>query len=101
MRLYLDDDIASAALVQTLRRSRHDLRVPSEAGLLGASDPMHLRQSIQEDRVLLSRNYADFEELHLLVLEAQGHHPGVLLVRRDDDPRRNMKPADIIRALYN
>jgi hypothetical protein len=101
MMLYLDDDIASAVLAQALRRASHDVRMPSEAGLSGASDAVHLRRCIQEDRVLLSRNYVDFEELHLLVLESTGHHPGILLVRRDNDPRRNMKPADIVRALRN
>jgi hypothetical protein len=39
--------------------------------------------------------------LHFLIREAQGHHPGILVVRRDDDPRRNMSPHDIVRALRN
>jgi hypothetical protein len=101
MRLYLDDDIASALLAQTLRRAGHDVRTPSEAGLTGTSDSVHFRRAIQDDRILLSRNYVDFENLHFLVLESKGHHPGVLLVRRDDNPRRNMKPSDILHALHN
>jgi Domain of unknown function (DUF5615) len=56
MMLYLDDDIAAVALIQALRRAGHDVRVPGEAGLTGASDPVHLRQAIHEGRSLLTRN---------------------------------------------
>jgi hypothetical protein len=101
MKLYLDDDSASGLMIQTLRRAGHDVRTPAEAGLIGAEDPVHFRRAIQEGRAVLSRNYDDFEDLHLLVMQAQGHHPGLLLVRRDNDPRRNMKPHDIVRALRN
>jgi hypothetical protein len=31
----------------------------------------------------------------------QGHHPGVLIVRMDSDPKRDMKPHEIVRALEN
>jgi hypothetical protein len=99
MTLYLDDDIASAALIQALRRAGHDVRTPAEAGLAGAHDPVHFRHVIREGRSLLSRNYEDFEELHLLVREAQGSHPGVLMVRRGGPKQRHMKSHDIVRAL--
>jgi len=99
MKLYLDDDIASPLLAQTLRRAGHDVRTPADAGLPGASDSVHFRRAVLEGRTLLSRNYDDFEELHLLILDAGGGHPGVLVVRRDDPKRRNMKPHDIVRAL--
>ena len=67
----------------------------------GRPDPEHLTYAIRTGRVVLTRNYGDFERLHLLIMAAQGHHPGILLVRRDNDPRRNMKPHDIVRALRN
>ena len=101
MKLNLDDDIASGQMVQTLRRAGHDVRTPADAGLMGAPDPVHFRRAVREGRTILSRNYDDFEDLHLLILEAQGHHAGVLVVRRDNDPRRNMKPPDVVRALRN
>jgi hypothetical protein len=101
MRLYLDDDITAAILVLTLRRAVHDVRTPAEARLSGASDAVHFRQAIQEERILLSRNYRDFRDLHALVLAAKGHHPGILLVRRDNAANRNMKPGDVVRALRN
>jgi predicted nuclease of predicted toxin-antitoxin system len=101
MRLYLDDDIASALLTRLLRNAGHDVQTPADVGLAGKSDAIHLTHAIHETRVCLSRNYGDFEALHLLLVEAQGHHPGILVVRRDDNPRRNMTPRDIVRALRN
>jgi predicted nuclease of predicted toxin-antitoxin system len=101
MRLYLDDDIASALLVRLLRNAGHDVEIPADAGLAGAPDPVHFAHAIRQDRACLSRNYRDYEHLHLLVLTAGGHHPGVLVVRRDNDPRRNLAPRDVVRALRN
>lgn len=99
MKLYLDDDSVAAALVAALRQAGHDVRTPAEEGLFGANDPIHFRRAIREGRALLSRNYDDFEELHDLVIQAQGRHPGILVVRNDGSNRRNMKHHDIVRAL--
>jgi predicted nuclease of predicted toxin-antitoxin system len=99
MRLYLDDDSASAVLVQILQQAGHDVLVPADLGLSGAADPVHLRHAIREQRVFLTHNYDDFRFLHELLLEGQGHHPGILVVRRDNDPHRDMKPPHIVRAI--
>jgi hypothetical protein len=101
MRLYLDEDIAGALLVQLLRAAGHDVETPADVGLGGQTDPVQLTHAISVSRVFLTRNYRDFELLHLLVLEAKGHHPGILVVRRDNDPQRNMSPRDIVRAIRN
>src|SRR5205809_1043837 len=99
MRLYLDDDIVSAALIQVLTGAGHDVRLPADLGLRGKHDAVHLIQAIRESRLCLSRNYDDFEELHILVGDSKGHHSGIVIVRRDNDPKRNMSPRDIVRAL--
>jgi predicted nuclease of predicted toxin-antitoxin system len=101
MRLYLDHDTAAALLDQTLRRAGHEVQIPVDAGLAGQPDPVHLRQAIHDNRVLLSRDHRDFVLLHALLGEARGHHPGILVIRRDNDPRRNMTPRDVVRALRN
>lgn len=101
MRIYLDEDIASALLARLLRRAGHDVLLPTDLGLGGEPDSVVLRNAIREDRVLLSRNYRDFENLHLLVLEAQGRHRGILVERFDDDPKHNMTPKEIVRAVGN
>ncbi len=101
MRLYLDDDCAGRLLVQRLRKAGHDVLLPADAGLAGAADPVHLRHAVHEQRVSLSRNYRDFKNLHDLVVEAQGHHPGILVIRKDNDPRHDLKAAGVVRAIGN
>jgi hypothetical protein len=45
MRIYLDEDIASALLAQLLRRAGHDILVPADLGLGGESDAVVLRNA--------------------------------------------------------
>jgi hypothetical protein len=95
MNLYLDDDSAKAALVMLLRKFGHQVTIPADAGLTGVSDPRHLMHTVQQSLVLLTRNHDDFEDLHLLLQAARGTHPGVLVVRSDNNPSRDMKDGDI------
>jgi len=101
MRLYLDDDSASLLLVRLLRQANHDVQLPGDVSLAGAADAVHLTHSVREGRILLSHNYRDFEDLHDLVMQAQGHHPGILVVRRDNDPKRDLSARGIVRAIGN
>lgn len=39
--------------------------------------------------------------LHNLVVQAKGHHSGVLIVRKHNDPTRDLKPAGVVRAIRN
>jgi hypothetical protein len=101
MRLYLDDDSVHRILIALLRRDGHDVRIPSDFGLVGRKDAVHFRKAILENSVLVSHNYEDFEVLHELLITGKGHHPGILLVRKDNDPKKDMKPTDIARAIRN
>jgi predicted nuclease of predicted toxin-antitoxin system len=101
MRLYLDEDMASPVLARTLQRAGHDVQVPSDVGMRGASDASQLAHATREDRVILSRNYGDYEDLHDLVQVVGGRHAGIFIVREERDRRRNMKSADIVRAIAN
>jgi len=101
MRLYVDDDLAGAVLTKMLRKAGHEVRLPAEIGLAGTDDAKHLCQAILENRALLSANYDDFKLLHELIRQSQGHHSGILIVRFDNDPRRDLKRRDIVRAIAN
>jgi predicted nuclease of predicted toxin-antitoxin system len=101
MRLYLDDDSVEALLVRLLRHAGHDVQILADVGMAGANDPVHLTHAIREGRAILTKNYGDFQELHLLVRESQGHHPGILVVRQDANPRNTMDAYDIARAIRN
>jgi predicted nuclease of predicted toxin-antitoxin system len=101
MNIYLDDDSAAALLVRLLAREGHDAQLPADVSMSGENDPVHLRHAIDEGRVLLSRNYDDFKELHELVIASGGKHPGLLLVRQDNNPKRDMNAPLIVRAIRN
>jgi hypothetical protein len=101
MRLYLDDDSAAALLARLLRQAGHDVEIPANAGLSGEDDAVHLTHAVKEDRVFLTGNHRDFLNLHNLVMQVNGHHPGILAVRRDNDPRRDLTPTGTVRAIRN
>ena len=85
MLLYLDDDSVRAILIRRLSAEGHDLLVPANAGIAGQEDPTHFMCAIRTGRALLTHNHDDFELLHDFVLLAGGHHPGILVVRRDNE----------------
>jgi uncharacterized protein DUF5615 len=95
MKLYLDDDCAS----RFLRQAGHQVELPIEAELSGASDPVHLTHAVREGSRLLTANFVDFQELHDLIRQAGGHHSGILIVRRDNNPKRDLSPRGIVRAI--
>ena len=99
MRIYLDEDLASELLATLLQKAGHDVDSPAGAGLLGKADAVNLAHAIREQRVCISRNYEDFEELHLLIAEAKGGHFGILMVRRENDPTRDLTPKGIVVAI--
>ena len=94
MMLYLDDDSASLLLAHLLGRAGHDVQRPVDVGMVGKDDSVH-----RQDRVTLSRNHRDFENLHNLLMVAHGHHPGILVIRQDNNPKRDLKAPGIVRAI--
>ena len=99
MNLYLDEDTASRRLVTFLSNAGHSIVVPTEAQLSGAPDARHLIYTIQHSLVLMTRNHDDFFDLHEVVLTAHGMHPGILIIRLDNDPTRDMTSRQIVTAI--
>jgi predicted nuclease of predicted toxin-antitoxin system len=99
VKLYLDDDICATLLVALLRKAGHDVVVPADLGMAGSHDAEHLLPCIREERVFLTKNYVDFIPIHHLVVGCSGSHTGVLLVREEDDRRKNMSYKTIVTAV--
>lgn len=99
MKSYLDDDSTNDLLVRLLRKEGHDVAIPDDVGNQGKKDPAHFMHAIREGSVLLTHNHDDYQLLHELVRLVGGHHPGVLVVRRDQDIKRDLRPAGIVRAI--
>jgi len=101
MRLYLDEDMESHELVRALTKAGHDVTTPVGMQLRGESDAAQLTYAVREDRVCITANYNDYEELHDLILQCGGSHPGVLTLRGDGNRRRDMRPGQIVKAIKN
>jgi hypothetical protein len=99
MRLYLDDDTAAPLLAKLLRKAGHDVQLPGDVSMTGAPDPIHLTRAIGEGRILVTKNHDDFWILHNLIKQARGHHPGVFVVRQDNDPTRDLTPKGTVAAI--
>jgi hypothetical protein len=74
-------------------------RFPRTLGWRVNDDAVHLTHAIDVDRVLLTHNYHDFANLHNLVGKSRGHHPGILVVCKENNPKRDLQARDIVRAL--
>jgi predicted nuclease of predicted toxin-antitoxin system len=101
VNLYVDDDSVDGVLVQLLRAAGHDVVIPHDIGTAGVPDAEHMLEAIQRSRVMLTKNHDDFEALHHLILYLSGHHPGILVIREDNDPKRDMSRKQIVRAIRN
>jgi predicted nuclease of predicted toxin-antitoxin system len=99
MRFLIDENMSSSRLASRLRGQGHDPVLAGDVGLLSMTDPRVLIYSIAQDLPVLTRDAEDFEDLHDLVVAASGHHVGILIVRFDNDPRRNLTDRGISTAL--
>jgi hypothetical protein len=101
MNLYMDDDSVDGVLLRLLHRAGHDVQLPQDVGTAGENDPVHLAFAARSRRTLLSRNHDDFRELHELVYYTGGAHSGILIVRYDNDTRRDLTQKGIVLAIAN
>jgi hypothetical protein len=99
MRLYLDEDSSSNLLAALLRHSGHDVTTCLDLNSEGASDVVQFTQSNRDQRVILTRNHHDFEDLHDLVQSVRGRHAGILVVLNENNKRRDMNERQIERAI--
>ncbi len=99
MRIYLDDNTTDPRLMIELRKRGHIVVEPSDASLDGASDARHFVYSIEKGLVILTRDADDFRNLHLIVIASHGEHPGIFVVRFDNDPSKDMRPGGLAAAV--
>jgi predicted nuclease of predicted toxin-antitoxin system len=90
MRFLIDENLCDRTLESRLRGRGHDPILAIDVGLLSVADPRVLAWAIGQGLPVLTRDFEDFEDLHILVMAAGGHHPGMLIVRFDADPRHNL-----------
>ena len=99
MKIYLDDNFADKTLAALLVNAGHTVVRPADVGLSGDTDIVHLEYAIREQLALLTRDRRDFWDLHQLVQTSGGMHHGIIIVRYDNDPTRDMKAKHIVGAI--
>ena len=58
-----------------------------------------MAHAIEQGRVCLTQNYDDYLLLHLLIRAAHGQHFGILVVRKENNPTRDLSPKGIVTAI--
>lgn len=80
IRLYMDEDMMSHALVNALRSRGVDVTTVLEERREGLSDESQLLWAKREGRVICTANIADFVQLHIQFVEANENHAGVVMI---------------------
>ena len=80
IRLYLDEDSMSRALLQGLRARNVDVVSALDDGMIERNDKEHLEHATDTGRVLYSYNVGDFCRLHADFLSEGREHAGIVLV---------------------
>ena len=99
MRVYLDDNLDSDAILGLLRLSGHDAVSPRIVGTQGVADEEHLRYASSNSLVIITANALDFIELQEHWLVQQQQHSGILIVFLENNPGRDMAIQEIARAV--
>ena len=97
LRLLLDEDSQAKRLVNVLGKAGHDVKTVNEVGLSGEIDDLVLEYARGENRILLTHNCDDFEELHKI----NRNHPGLLAIYRNSNRLKNMSFKEIVGAIAN
>jgi Domain of unknown function (DUF5615) len=82
IRLYLDEDCCSQALLLGLRTRGWDVRSVHDEALGGRTDEEQLVHAAGAGRVLLTANTRDFCRLHREWMDRGAHHPGIMCLRQ-------------------
>lgn len=101
MNLYLDDDTIDRRLIARLGSEGHVVITPSDANFSGAPDAQHFIFANEQSLTVLTRNHDDFRDLHKVVQTTGGKHCGLLIIRSDNDPSRDMTTRQIVTAIAN
>jgi uncharacterized protein DUF5615 len=82
IRLYIDEDAMSRALVRGLRSRGIDVTTVNEEEMAGQGDTTQLEYALQKERVFYTFNVGDFCRLHREYLTRGKSHSGIIVVNR-------------------
>ena len=95
--MLLDEDSQAKYLVNLLQAAGHDVATVNTLDLMNHPDSVVLDAARENERVLLTRNCDDFQQLH----QANPEHSGILAVYQDSEASKNMSYQAIGSAIDN
>ena len=101
MKILIDENMSSRRLAARLQAAGHKVVLATDVGLLTVSDARVMAWGGGQGLPVLTRDHEDFADLHDLVVAVGGHHPGILVVRFDNDPHHNLTERALATALRN
>jgi hypothetical protein len=75
----MDEDVMDKKLIATLRSKGVDILTAFEAKMIDQDDDKHLDYATAHNRVLVSFNVGDFQNLHKQYLNMGKSHAGIIL----------------------
>lgn len=97
LRLLIDEDSQAKLLITLLKQASHDIITVNEESLSGQPDEIVFDYAQREKRLILTRNYDDFQALH----NANPNHSGILVICEDQNTSKNLSFKEIVKALAN
>jgi hypothetical protein len=94
LRLYMDEDSMSQALVRALRARGVDVLTADEAQMIERIDADHLAYAASQGRTLCTFNVSDFWTLHGGYLSDGRSHAGIVLM-----PQQRYSVGELLRRL--
>ena len=95
IKIYLDDNLDSYLLKGILRSNKFEVISPKEIGMSGKSDDNHLRCATAKGAVVLT------QDQQFPTPNPHIQHKGILIVYGSFNPKKDMTPIKIVRALKN
>ncbi len=78
IRLFIDEDATSRALINGLRARGVDVTIAREEGRAGLDDAQQLEYASQQGRTIYTHNISDFYRLHTEYLSQGKTHAGII-----------------------
>jgi hypothetical protein len=82
LRLYIDEDAMSDALVAGLRARGIDVVTVASERMRGRPDSEQLAFATRGERSIYSFNIRDYRPLHAAIVAAEGRHSGIIVVQK-------------------
>lgn len=101
MKVYLDDDADGNLLILALTSAGFQVLSPRALNMRHKDDLAHLERAVKERAAILTYNCNDFKALHSDWQTAKKAHSGIFIVYKYNNPKKDMTPAHIAKAIAN